>query len=134
MGFYEEIKDLYKKNIDTKTGLMLEEKIQLEGVISLMKDMAKAEMLIGKNHTERRFTQNSKTVHNIPGDGYGIVFTNDDIYRLFGKAGRLSMLREEFHKEFGPEFEIAINIIRLIHSSSYLHIDIKWPLPKEGEV
>ena len=132
MGFYDEIKGLYKKDIDPKTGLTFEEKEKLNGLVSLIKETAKNNMKVGKCELAEYFSYRSNSVRNAPGALNNIVFTNNDIYCLGSdQVGRTKLIKETLEEAFGPKFTIQVEITRSMHMTNHLKILMNWPKPEE---
>ena len=132
MGFYDEIKGLYKKDIDKKTGLTIEEKQQLDGLVSFIKETVKNNMKLGKCEFVEYFSHDNASIRVAPGALNNVVFTNRDIYCLVGgKPGRIEFLKETLKDAFGSEFSVQVDFVRLVHMRSHLRIVMTWPKPEE---
>lgn len=145
MGFYEKIKERYKNSIDKETGLLKEQKIQLDGLIMLLKSMALQQSDVGKCEFFYDFGCNHQMEHFVKGEdvislfddstrevtGYDSSFKSSDIYYLFAEKGLHEILMAEIRTAFGPEFTIEAAIQSSEHRSNWLEVHVSWPLPKK---
>lgn len=145
MGFYEKIKERYKNSIDKGTGLLKEQKTQLDGLIILLKSIALKQAAIGKSELYFNFGYRNTLQHFVKGEDvislfddsketitdYDIYFQSSDIYCLFAEKGLHEILMNEIRTAFGPEFTIEAAIQSSEHRSNWLEVHVSWPLPKE---
>ena len=147
MSFYEKVKARYKNNVDKETGLLKEQKTQLDGLIILMKSMALKQSDIGKGEFFYDFGSSHQMEHFVSGEdvislfddlpetvtGYDSCFRSSDIYYLFAERELHEILMTEIRKAFGPEFTITATIQSSEHRSNWLEVHVSWPLPQEGK-
>lgn len=145
MGFYEKIKERYKNSIDKETGLLKEQKTQLDGLIILLKSIALKQAAIGKSELYFVFGYRNTLQHFVKGEDvislfddseetitdYDIYFQSSDIYYLFAEKGLHEILMNEIRTAFGPEFTIDAAIQSSEHRSKWLEVCVSWPFPKE---
>lgn len=145
MGFYEKIKESYKNSIDKETGLLKEQKTQLDGLIILLKSIALKQTAVGKSEFYFDFGYRNTLQHFVKGEDvislfddseetitdYDIYFQSFDIYYLFAEKELHEILMNEIRKAFGPEFTIEAAIQSSEHRSNWLEVHVSWPLPKE---
>ncbi len=147
MGFYEKIKESYKNSIDKQTGLLKEQKTQLDGLIILLKSIALKQAAIGKSEFYFDFGYRNTLQHFVKGEdvislfddseetvtGYDTCFQSSDIYYLFAEKGLHEILMKEIREAFGPEFTIDAAIQSSEHRSSCLEVHVSWPKPDRDE-
>lgn len=137
MDFYDEVKKIWKKNIDKKTGLTRAQKEQLDVLIYLIKTAILDATALGKTDCSVEFDSNNTSIYNAKlNDSSGvkkeILYTarSSEIYRLLENQERKEICIKEIEKALGQEFTVKTFSQRL-YRSLLMSVSIRWPKPEE---
>ena len=135
MDFYDEVKKIWKKNIDKKTGLTHFQKQQLDVLIYLIKTAILDATALGKTDCSVEFDSNNTSTYNVKlNDSSGAnkepsySARSCEIYRLLGNQERICI--KEIEKALGQEFTVKTFSQRL-YRSSLMSVSVRWPKPEE---
>lgn len=137
MDFYDEVKKIWKKNIDKKTGLTYAQKEQLSVLIYLIKTTILDATALGKTDCSVEFDSNNTGIYNVKlNDSSGVKkellysARYSEIYRLLADQERKEICIKEIEKALGQEFTIKIFNQRL-YRTVLMSVSIMWPKPEE---
>ena len=137
MDFYDEVKKIWKKNIDKKTGLTYVQKEQLDVLIYLVKMAILDATALGKTDCSVEFDSNNTSIYNVKlNDSSGLKkelsysARSSEIYRLLENQERKEICIKEIEKALGQEFTVKIFSQRL-YRSLLMSVSVRWPKPEE---
>ena len=137
MDFYDEVKKIWKKNIDKKTGLTHAQKEQLDVLIYLIKTAILDATALGKTDCSVEFDSNNTSIYNVKlNDSSGVnkellySARYSEIYRLLANQERKEICIKKIEKALGQEFTIKIFNQRL-YCTVLMSVSIMWPKPEE---
>ena len=137
MDFYDEVKKIWKKNIDKKTGLTHAQKEQLNVLIYLIKTAILDATALGKTDCSVEFDSNNTSIYNVKlNDSSGVKkellysARYSEIYRLLENQERKEICIKEIDKVLGQEFTVKIFSQRL-YRSLLISVSVRWPKPEE---
>ena len=137
MDFYDEVKKIWKKNIDKKTGLTYVQKEQLDVLIYLVKMAILDATALGKTDCSVEFDSNNTSIYNVKlNDSSGLKkelsysARSSEIYRLLENQERKEICIKEIEKALGQEFTVKTFSQRL-YRSILMSVSVRWPKPEE---
>lgn len=137
MDFYDEVKKLWKKNIDKKTGLTHLQKQHLEVLTYLVKMAILDATALGKTDCSVEFDSNNTSNYNVKlNDSSGVNkelsynARSSEIYRLLENQERKEICIKEIEKALGQEFTVKV-FSQHLYLSVLMSVFVRWPKPEE---